>query len=143
MKGIVAAVVLVGLIGCGGDAGINESASARLTPHVVALRAAAASGERPAAYEELAALRQAVSELRQGGQLNEGEANDVLTASVAVEAQLTSFVPSPSLSTPATETTTTTTASLETTTTQGDEPKPKNKEDRKPTQRKEDGNNGD
>ena len=46
MKGIVAAAILVGLIGCGGDAGIAESASARLTPHVVALRAAAASGER-------------------------------------------------------------------------------------------------
>ena len=67
MKGIVAAAILVGLIGCGGDAGIAESASARLTPHVVALRAAAASGERAAAYEELAALRQSVTELRQSG----------------------------------------------------------------------------
>ena len=142
MKGIVAAAILVGLLGCGGDAGIAESASARLTPHVVALRAAATSGERAAAYEELAALRQGITELRQAGQLSEGEAADVLAASAAVEAQLSSRTPSPSLSTPATEATTTPTASEETTTTPGEERKPKNHEGRKPGQGKQD-NNGD
>src|SRR5215207_2342833 len=78
MRGIVAAAILVGLIGCGRDAGIGESASARLTPHVVALRAAAASGERAAADEQLAAIRRGVTELRQAGQLSEGEAAEVL-----------------------------------------------------------------
>jgi hypothetical protein len=142
MKGIVAAAVLVGLLGCGGDTGIGESASARLTPHVVELRAAAASGGRAAAYEELAALRQAVSELRQGGQLSEGEAADVLAASAAVEAQLSSLTPSPSLSTPATAPTTTTGANEETTTVAGEERKPNNHEGRKPGQGKADGDNG-
>jgi predicted small secreted protein len=135
MKRIVLAVILVALTGCGTDAGIGEDASARLTPHAMALRAAAASGELAAAYEELAALRREVAELRQGGHLSEAEAADVLAASAAVEVQLSTLTPSSLMSTPETEATTTTTVTDETTT--GEESE-EEKDDRKRGQDKED-----
>ena len=143
MRAIVAAAILVGVIGCGRDAGIGEKASARLTPHVEALRAAAASGERAAADEQLAAIRRDVTELRQAGQLSEGEAAEVLAASADVEAQLASLTPSSSVSTPGTQATTTTGASEETTTTPAEERKAKKADGRKPGNGKEDGNGGD
>jgi hypothetical protein len=142
MRAIVAAAMLVGLISCGGDTGIGQNASARLTPHVMALRAAAASGERAAATEQLAALRRGVAELLQAKQLSEGEADEVLAATAAVEAQLTSLTPPSSVSTPQTQAPTTTRASEETTT-PGEKRKPKKDEGRKPGNGKEDGDNGD
>jgi hypothetical protein len=116
MKWLFALLLLSGLIACGGNDGISEPASARLTPDVQALRASAASGDSAGAYESLAELRQSVAELRQAGELSEAEAAKVLAASADVEAQLSRLTPAPTptaKSSVDTDATTTTTLSVE------------------------------
>lgn len=51
MRRLLTLLFLVGLVACGGDSGISESASARLTPQVEAVRAAATGGDSIAAPE--------------------------------------------------------------------------------------------
>ena len=85
----LAPLVLVVLVGCGQQgAGIGESASAALDPHVQQVRAAATSGDRAGAARELAELRQTVADLRQRGELSESGAARVLAAAAEVEARL-------------------------------------------------------
>lgn len=87
--GLLLLLPLLLLVGCGQEvAGIGESASAALDPHVQQVRAAATSGDHAGAVQELAELRQTVAELRQRGELSESAAARVLAAAAEVEAQL-------------------------------------------------------
>ena len=85
---IAAACLVASLVACGSEEGIGEAASAALSPHVQAVRVAAAAGERDTALARLAALRQEVAQLRGGGELSGGAAARVLEAALDVERQL-------------------------------------------------------
>ena len=86
--------LLLLLVGCGQEgAGIGQSASAVLDPHVQQVRAAATRGDRAGAARELAELRQTVADLRQRGELSESAAAKVLAAAAEVEAQLEAITP--------------------------------------------------
>jgi predicted small lipoprotein YifL len=91
---VVVLLLAISLVGCGRESGVGQQASDKLTPGVQAIRAAAASGDREAATEKLAELRQTVAELRAAGQLSEAGAAKVLAATTDVEVQLAALPPS-------------------------------------------------
>lgn len=88
-RGFALAVVgLVLLTGCGEDDSISDAATARLTPEVAAVRAAAEAGDRAAAEATLDRLRDMVAALTASGEISKGRAAGVLDAAGDLEAQL-------------------------------------------------------
>lgn len=98
-KHLVLLGLLISVVGCGNEAGVGLVASERLTPEVQAIRAAAENGDREAATEKLAELRQKVAELRAAGQVSEAAASQILAAANEVEVQL-AVLPSPTVESP-------------------------------------------
>lgn len=99
---VSAAVSVMLLAACGGDApGINEETSQRLQYQVEAVRASAQSFDPAGVEQRLAELREAVAQLKSEGELDDERTAEILAAAADVEARI-DLVP--------TTTTTTTTA---------------------------------
>lgn len=100
------AVLMVGLVACGGTGSraVSPSASVTLRADVQQIRVAAAAGDPTAATTKLAELRTRVATLRSEGQLSHAGAQRILAAANGVEQHLTLIA-----------TTTTTTAPPDTT----------------------------
>lgn len=96
----LASALVASLPACADDGGIGATASAALTPHARAVRAAAVSGDRAAALDALSALRRELVQLENGGQLSDGDAEEVLEATIEVESHLLRLLPAPSSTTP-------------------------------------------
>lgn len=86
---IVAAIVTVGLLGCGGDSrAVSPAASAALEADVQQIRAAVAAGDLPSATLSLSDLRARVATLRAQGELNDAATERILDEAAAVEQNL-------------------------------------------------------
>ena len=90
-----AALLMVGLAGCGGSDRLSRPAAARLQPQVAAIRAAATSGDRAGAMVATANLRQAVDQLRTTDEITPQQASEVNAAVAEVDAQLALLPPPP------------------------------------------------
>jgi hypothetical protein len=90
MKRVVAAaIVTVGLLGCGGDTrAVAPAASAALEADVQQIRAAVAAGDLPSATLSLSDLRARVTTLRAQGELNDAAMERILNEAAAVEQNL-------------------------------------------------------
>lgn len=94
---LVAALFLAALlVGCAQDRGIGESASARLAPHVAAVRVAASNRDYAEAMRSLVELRHSVAELSSAGELSSDHAANILRAADEVETNLALIAPSQS-----------------------------------------------
>jgi hypothetical protein len=100
----VAALLLLGLAGCGAPDTLSRSAAARLQPQVAAIRTAAVSGDRAGALAAAAQLRQMVADLRRTDGITAKQASEVLAAAAQVEAQL-ALLSAPETTSTTTETT--------------------------------------
>jgi hypothetical protein len=90
-----AAIVTVGLLGCGDDSrAVSPAASAALQAHVQELRAAVAAGDLPSATLSLSDLRARAATLREQGELNDAAMERILNEAAAVEQNLV-LIPTP------------------------------------------------
>ncbi len=86
---VVAAIVTLGLLGCGGDSrAVSPAASAALEEDVQQIRAAVAAGDLPSATLSLSDLRTRVTNLRAQGELNDAAMERILNEAAAVEQNL-------------------------------------------------------
>ena len=86
---VVAVIVTVGLLGCGGDSrAVSPAASAALQADVQKIRAAVAAGDLPSATVSLSDLRARVTTLRAQGELNDAAMERILDEAAAVEQNL-------------------------------------------------------
>jgi hypothetical protein len=103
---VAAAIVTLGLLGCGGDGqAVSPEASAALRADVQAIRAAVAAGDLPAATQSLSALRSRVTTLSAQGELDEGAMERILNEAATVEQNLvliptTTIAPAPAPTAP-------------------------------------------
>lgn len=89
-RATAAAVLMLGLVACGGTGSraVSPSASVTLRADVQQIRAAAAAGDPTAATTKLAELRTRVATLRSQGQLTDPGVQRILAAANDVEQQL-------------------------------------------------------
>jgi hypothetical protein len=86
---VVAVIVTLGLLGCGGDSrAVSPAASAALEADVQQIRAAAAAGDLPAATLSLTDLRARVTTLHGQGELSDAAMERILNEATAVEQNL-------------------------------------------------------
>jgi len=86
---ILAAILTLGLLGCGGDSGVvSPAASAALEADVQQIRAAAAAGDLPSATLALSDLRARVTTLHTRGELDDAAMERILNEATAVEQNL-------------------------------------------------------
>jgi hypothetical protein len=87
---VVAVIVTLGLLGCGGDSrAVSPAASAALEADVQQIRAAAAAGDLPSATLSLTDLRARVTTLHGEGELSDAAMERILNEAAAVEQNLT------------------------------------------------------
>jgi hypothetical protein len=87
---VVAVIVTLGLLGCGGDSrAVSPAASAALEADVQQIRAAAAAGDLPSATLSLTDLRARVTTLHGQGELSDAAMERILNEAAAVEQNLT------------------------------------------------------
>jgi hypothetical protein len=86
---IAAAILTMGLLGCGGDShAVSPAASAALQADVQQIRAAVAAGDLPSATLSLSDLRTRVTALRAEGELSDAAMQRILDQAAAVEQNL-------------------------------------------------------
>jgi hypothetical protein len=86
---VVAVIVTLGLLGCGGDSrAVSPAASAALEADVQQIRAAVAAGDLPSATLSLSDLRVRVTTLHAQGELNDAAMERILNEAAAVEQNL-------------------------------------------------------
>ena len=86
---VLAAIVTLGLLGCGGDnRAVSPAASSALEADVQQIRAAAAAGDLPSATASLSDLRARVTTLHAQGELNDAAMERILNEATAVEQNL-------------------------------------------------------
>ena len=86
---VVAVIVTLGLLGCGGDSrAVSPAASAALEADVQQIRAAAAAGDLPSATLSLTDLRARVTTLHGQGELSDAAMERILNEATAVEQNL-------------------------------------------------------
>lgn len=86
---LVAVIVTLGLLGCGGESrAVSPAASAALEADVQQIRAAAAAGDLPSATLSLSDLRVRVTTLHAQGELNDAAMERILNEAAAVEQNL-------------------------------------------------------
>lgn len=83
---ITTAALLLGA--CADVDHIDDQAARALDERVQAVRAATESGDRRGALQELAGLRQALSQAVEDGEVGEARAEEIRTAAASVEARL-------------------------------------------------------
>jgi len=76
------------IAGCGGDGGLTEEARGQLVLHVVEVRRAAESFQPELARQKLTDFRSAVADLHKRGMIDDGQRDQLVAASVAVEARI-------------------------------------------------------
>ena len=86
---VVAVIVTLGLLGCGGDSrAVSPAASAALEADVQQIRAAVAAGDLPSATLSLTDLRARVTTLHGQGELSDAAMERILNEATAVEQNL-------------------------------------------------------
>ena len=86
---VVAVIVTLGLLGCGGDSrAVSPAASAALEADVQQIRAAVAAGDLPSATLSLTDLRARVTALHGQGELSDAAMERILNEATAVEQNL-------------------------------------------------------
>ena len=86
---VVAVIVTLGLLGCGGDSrAVSPAASAALEADVQQIRAAVAAGDLPSATLSLTDLRTRVTALHGQGELSDAAMARILNEATAVEQNL-------------------------------------------------------
>jgi hypothetical protein len=86
---VVAVIVTLGLLGCGGDSrAVSPAASAALEADVQQIRAAVAAGDLPSATLSLTDLRARVTALHGQGELSDAAMARILNEATAVEQNL-------------------------------------------------------
>src|SRR5262245_7466359 len=89
MKRVLAAAILtLGLPGCGDSRAVSPVASAALQADVQQIRVAVAAGDVPAATRSLSDMRARVATLRAQGELDDAAVERILAEAAAVEQNL-------------------------------------------------------